>query len=150
MRLEDGYVAIDNFSPDHWSTLAYAETVMVECGFFQVGFDARMRQGRRHFRVMHEQCRKPKRPSSGAMGVVMDNKYSTTMRDGTVVQGHDDWHCVQDMVAAGLMTSKDDSVEPCVKLHLTDLGRDINGQLRAHKASGGSWKTFEPKLEQTV
>ena len=45
MKLEDGYVPPNLFGKDHWSTLAYMETIMVDCGGFQVGADPRMRAG---------------------------------------------------------------------------------------------------------
>jgi hypothetical protein len=32
MRADDGYIDIHLWGKDHWSTLAYIETVMVECG----------------------------------------------------------------------------------------------------------------------
>jgi hypothetical protein len=156
MTLDD-YVPIENFGADHWSTLAYAETVMVECAGFQVGYDPRMRQGRRHYRVMYEQCKRPKRPNNPSMGMVMDDKYSTPLKDGTVISGHDDWHCIQDCVNAGLLGVIDPNVdggvdcdanrvEPGVMLALSAKGHEINSQLRKHKAEGGRWKTFEPEL----
>ncbi len=43
-------VPVELWSKDHWSTLAYIETVMVEHGGrFEVGWDPRMRQNRRNF-----------------------------------------------------------------------------------------------------
>lgn len=169
MTLDDGYVPLELFGEDHWSTLAYAETVMVECAGFQVGYDPRMRQGRRNYRVMTEQCPRPVRPGSRAMGVVMDNKYSTRLNDGSTVERHDDWHCVQDMVAAGLMGVIDvaqrdgrferrtdaidadpELVEPKAVLGLTPLGMKIADQLREHKRQGGRWRDFSPKIEEAA
>lgn len=146
------YVPVENFGPDHWSTLAYAETVMMECGGFQVGYDARMRQGRRNYRVMQEECRRPSRPTSGGHGVVMEAKYSTVLKDGSVEVGHDDWSCVQDMVVAGLMGIKEGDkivtdvtlMEPSAVLHLTEEGQRLSNQVRAHKRGGGSWRDFAP------
>jgi len=142
MRLPDGYVPVALFGKDHWSTLAYMETVMVECAGFEVGFDPRMRQNRRNYRVMWEQVPHPKRVDSrSARGMVMDLKYSTKMKDGSVVQGHDDWSCVQDMANAGFLTAV---VEPGKVLHLTPLGRKMSDELRAHKRAGGSFGNFNP------
>ncbi len=149
MRLDDGYVPIQQFGPDHWSTLLYAETVMVDCAGFQVGFDPRMRQGRAHFRVMAEQYARPKRTTrhSVAQGAVMDKQHSTRLHDGSVVDGHDDWHCVQDLINAGLLGMKRhdgivlplvEDCDPGVVLHLTPLGSEVVRQLRDFKAAGGS------------
>ncbi|UTU09558.1 hypothetical protein CcrBL47_gp272c [Caulobacter phage BL47] len=150
MTLDDGYVPITLFGKDHWSMLAYAEIEAVECGGFQVGFDARMRQGRQHFRVMHEECRRPKRINGGHQGVVMRAEHGSRLNDGTYIENHDDWHCVQDMVAAGLMGVKKrdlilplvEEMEPGVFLHLTSLGHDVVSRLRRHKADGGNFAGF--------
>jgi len=151
MTLEDGYVPVAKFGKDHWSTLAYAETVMVDCGGFQVGLDPHMRQGRRHYRVMREQCIRPKRMGrvSPDMAMIMDMKYSTRLNDGTMVESHDDWHCVQDMAEAGYFRvgaepATADRVEPGVILHLSPLGRTVADALRQHKANGGTFSTFVP------
>lgn len=149
MTVDDGYVALEKFGKDHWSTLAYAETVMVECKGFQVGFDPRMRQCRHHYRVMREQCRSPKRPTSAPDHRCMwKPEYATVLNDGSMVEGHDDWHCIQDMINAGLFSLDGKAMEvgdcePGVVLHLSDLGRDYVNQLREHKARGGSFGTFK-------
>lgn len=153
MHADDGYIEIEKFGDDHWSTLAYAETVMVENQGFQVGFDGRMRQGRRHFRVMLSQCPRPRRQNHAgpAAAVVMQPQYATKLADGTQVEGHDDWHCVQDLVYAGLMGIKrgdgmilplPDDMEPGVTLFLTPLGEQAVSALRRHKTEGGGFATF--------
>lgn len=146
------YVPLSNFGKDHWSTFAYADTVIPDHRGFQVGFDGRMRQGRRHFRVMHEDCPTPRRTRHAGVhqSMVMDNRYSTKLKDGTVVEGHDDWHCVQDLVNAGLMGIKRrgmivplaEDVEPGVDLFLTPLGERFVTRLKRHKAEGGSFSTW--------
>ncbi len=157
MKLDDGYVPLEHFGEDHWSQIGYMDSVIVECAGFQVGYDPRMRQGRRHTRVMSEQCRRPKRPTNPAMGMVMEDRYSTRLKSGDQVSGHDDWHCVQDMIAAGLMgiinpevsggvESDADKMEPGVILTFTKQGWDVAHQLRQHKANGGRWRNFEYQL----
>lgn len=150
MTLDDGYVPMALWGKDHWSMLAYAETVMIDHAGFQVGYDARMRQGRQHYRVMLEECRRPKRTNGGHEGVVMKSEYGSRLNDGSFIEGHDDWHCVQDMVIEGLLGVKInglvvpsiEEMEPGVMLHLTDLGRDVAGKLRAHKADGKNFAEF--------
>ena len=139
----DDYIAMNRWSKDHWSTLAYLETVMVDCGGFQVGSDPRMRSNRRHFRVMHEECPRPKRATRGAGGVAMNAEHGTRLNDGCVVANHDDWMCVQDMAAAGLFTVGADEVQPGQTLHLSSRGQDVVAALRAHKAAGGNFAQFD-------
>lgn len=152
MTLDDGYVPVTKFGKDHWSVLAYAESVMMEVAGFQVGLDPRMRQGRRHYRVMREQCIRPKRASRvhPDMAMVMDSeKHGTRLNDGTSIAGHDDWHCIQDLAEVGYFRVGDkiataESVEPGVILHLSPWGRTVADALRAHKANGGTFSTFVP------
>jgi hypothetical protein len=132
-------IPMEQFGKDHWSTLAYIETVMVECAGFQVGFDGRMRQGRRNFRVIKEECPLPKRPNRCKMAIVMEPQWSTRLRNGSLIDGHDDWHCVQDLAEAGLLEGE---VEPGKTLQLTEQGKQVVGLLRDHKRNGGSYSTF--------
>lgn len=167
VRPADTIVPMDLWSKDHWSTLAYLETVMVEHeGRFQVGWDPRMRQNRRHFRVMWEQCPTPlrtkadssrdsadsSRDSGPIRGVVMENAHATRLSDGSHVSKHDDWACVQDMAEAGLFLAADSvtplamaDVEPGVILRLSERGAALCDALRAHKRKpGGRFATFRP------
>lgn len=140
----DEYIPMNKWSKDHWSTLAYLETVMVDAGGFQVGSDPRMRSNRRHFRVMHQECPKPKRPTKDwALGVVMDASHGTVLKDGSSVANHDDWMCVQDMAAEGLFTTDVDGVQPGETLHLSARGLALAAALRAHKAAGGTFASFD-------
>jgi len=143
----DEYISMAKWGKDHWSTLAYLETVEVECGGFQVGFDGRMRQGRRNFRVMSQECPKPKRPSKCPRpqdAEPMGREDGTRLNDGTVVEGHDDWYCVQDIAMESLFTTGVDSVEPGSILHLSKRGWDVVNALRKHKAGGGNYASFAP------
>lgn len=153
MTLDDGYVPEALFGRDHFSTLAYLETVMVDCGGFQIGADARMRSGRANFRVLLEQCPRPIRANSAPQGVVMDRAGGSRLNDGTIVTQHDDWHCIQDMAEAGyFMTGKRQKpgklvaaaadIQPKVWLHLSARGREVVNALRDFKASGRAYAEF--------
>ena len=139
----DDVIPITHFGRGHWSTLAYAETVMVECGGFQVGFDGHMRQCRRNFRVMSEECPRPTRLRSCGIGIPMDTAHSTILADGSVVEGHDDWHCIQDMVETGILSGE---CQPGEILQLTDLGKSLVEQLRDHKRKGGAYGNFRSRV----
>lgn len=140
----DDFIPMSHWGKDHWSTLAYAETVMTDCGGFQVGVDGRMRSGRRNFRVMTQGCPKPKRAGGGAAApaVVMEPGHSTKLKDGQCVTGHDDWSCIQDMAAEGLFNCGPDDVEPGVILSLSDKGTKILNALREFKRGGGQYAAF--------
>ena len=81
----DEFIPIENWGRDHWSTLAYIETIMVEKHAFTVTYDPHMRHNRRNYRVMGGM--EHVRP-----GPVMDRiKHASRLRDGTTVENHDDW-----------------------------------------------------------
>jgi hypothetical protein len=148
MHANAGYIPMAQWSKDHWATLAYIETVMVDNAGFQVGIDARMKTNRRNFRVMHEQCPNPKRamkPRTGPAGAIpMRPEHATRLADGTVVEQHDDWCCIQDMADAGLFTVQASQINPGAVLHLSERGQQIAEALRAHKARGGAFANFTP------
>lgn len=144
--MSDDYIPMNQWGKDHWSTLAYLETVMVDCAGFQVGADPRMRSNRRNARVMREQCARPKRSAHRwSPCVVMNPEHGTRLNDGKVLSNHDDWMCVQDMAEAGLFTVGVDGVEPGQTLHLSPRGLELCAQLRAHKAQGGKFANFTPE-----
>lgn len=136
------YVPIDKWGKDHWSTLAYIETVMVESAGFQVGFDGRMRQKRRHFRIMQEECPRPKRPRRCNQGIPMSPEQGSRLNDGTSIEGHDDWDCVQDMAVEGLFTVDVDDIQPGVILKFSEKGWDLIHKLREHKGQGKNFASF--------
>jgi hypothetical protein len=118
---------------DHWSTLAYVETRVVDHrGYIN---DAQMRS--------------------------RDSGYPTRLAGGVEEPNHGDWDCVRDMVSAGLLTFEriphDDmrrlsqktvyaNLTPAKivtrRITLTELGMKVAGELRAHKARGGNWRDF--------
>lgn len=139
----DEHVPIDRWSKDHWSTLAYIETVMVDCGGFQVGLDARMKTNRRNFRVFHERCPHPKRPWPTQMAMSMNPEHATRLKDGSQVASHDDWACLQDMAAAGFFNETPEDIDVGMIVTLSDKGRAVANALRDHKANGGQFAEFE-------
>lgn len=141
----DDYISMLNWHKDHWSTLAYVETVMVDNAGFQLGTDAHMRSNRRNFRVMAEACPRPKRASGAnpSLARVMQPQHTTRLKDGSPTDNHDDWACIQDMAAEGLFTVGPEDVQPAVVLHLSERGQGVCNALRAHKAAGGHFAGFD-------
>lgn len=131
---EEQLIPMSNWGKDHWSTLAFIETVMVENGFFPFKGDARMRSNRRHFRLM---------PSD--FGIVMPREQGSRLKDGTNAENHDDWCCIQDMAAEGLLDKPQEDLDVGVRVKFSDKGMRIAQQLRTHKMNKGSFGNFEPK-----
>jgi hypothetical protein len=66
-------------------------------------------------------------------------KYPTRLKDSVELEDHDDWDCLDDLEAAGLLEIRS-LVNGCVKL--TDRGKDVAGKLRSHLAGGGRLAGF--------
>jgi hypothetical protein len=133
------------WSKDHWSTLAYVDTVMVDCAGFELGLDARMRSNRRNFREMSS-VPTPKRAgrSVRSLAVVMELGDGTRLKDGQVVKSHDDWCCLQDMASVGFFTvGPDNGFAAGRTLHFSPLGQSVVEALRHHKQAGGQFATFD-------
>lgn len=140
----DTPIPMQAWGKDHWSTLAYIETVMEGCAGFQVGVDARMKTGRYHARVLAS-TPNPKRTTrpSAAIAMVMRPEHATVLKDGTRVEQHDDWHCLYDFQDAGLFNTTE-RFQPGDVLHFSPLGHALAAGLRAHKAQGGRFADYVP------
>lgn len=57
-----------------------------------------------------------------------------------IVPDHDDYACLDDFEAAGLVQNVGSGANP--RLWLTDKGWKMAGRLRRHKAEGGQWASF--------
>lgn len=135
----DDSVPMERWGKDHWSTFAYLETRVVD-GKGKID-NARMRCNarlHRHFAVV------------SPFGALQDgSKYPTRAKDGDI-ENHDDWSCLEDMVAAGLVraffqrTKYGEVFGDCrARVELTELGQKIAAQLRVYKAAGGNYHGFE-------
>ena len=162
------------FGKDHWSTFAYIETRTVD------------HQGTiEHDHMRCDPDRHPLLANAGRRALVhttglAGKKYPTFAKGGTLTENHDDYDCLDDLVAAGLLdvrmppvmdgtfrtaygkVIRDDGVpvdpdfvtgmvEQCVLMRhatwsLTHKGQQVAAALRAHKANGGRFGTFEPDL----
>jgi hypothetical protein len=118
-------IPIEEFGRDHWSTFGYLEVRVVDHGGVV---------DRRHMRCHHG--RHPQFAHEG--GDAVDTP--TRLRGGFRIYHHDDWDCLEDLEAAGLLESGGTGLHPVYSL--TDLGREVVGKLRAHKARGGTWDEF--------
>src|SRR5688572_21590317 len=84
-------VPVKDWGQDHWSTFAYLETRAVDAK--GVIDNRRMRCNPRLHRHL----------ANMGMGSIIDgSKYPTRLKVGTIDK-HDDWSCLEDMVAAGFL-----------------------------------------------
>jgi len=139
----DDYVPIEQWGKDHWSTFAYLETRAVDDG------------GMIDNRKMRCNARLHREFANIGPGhsIVDGKKYPTLLMGGKELENHDDWSCLEDMVAEDLIEAwhcikypNEVFANSIAKIALTELGWFIVGQLRHHKAKGGNFSTFCPEL----
>ena len=135
-EFRDFFVPMELWGRDHWSTLAYIETVETNMTEIIVRSDPRMRQNRHNYRVLGG------RPPAIPMRV----DQGSLLSDGRMAIGHDDWSCIQDFASVGLLNCGPDGVDVGQRIKLSEKGRAMAASLRAHKAGGGSFSTFKPEL----
>jgi hypothetical protein len=135
----DGYLPISEWGQDHWSTLVYLETCAVD-GRGIVNNNRMRCNPRLHREFM-----------STAPGAYTGepNKYPTRLANGCIQNDHDDWSCLEDMVAAGLVKAFFLQVEDAAfgnsqaVVEFLPAGRTIANDLRAHRAQHGNYKRFQ-------
>lgn len=138
--MSNNVIPIDRWGKDHWSTLAYIETRIV---------DHKGRLDMEHMRCdlrLH-------RSFTNRANIDCGGSYPTILADGSKLDRHDDWSCAEDAVALGLLTIDDEEATRRVRsprFSLTQRGLEIAALLRAHKARGGSFSTFRPELPAGV
>jgi hypothetical protein len=126
---------VEQFGRDHWNTLAFIETLCVD---LKGEMSDRSRQRMRTNIGTH--------PLMGFFpygtdGLEWKAKYDTRLRDGSQIPNHDDWNCADDCIAAQLLENIGTATNPVYKL--TAFGSRLCAALRAFKASGGSFATFD-------
>ncbi len=137
----NNFVDIGRWGKDHWSTLAYLECRAVDnkgmINNLQMRCDSRLH---RHFAHVE------------TMGMTDGGKYPTLLQGGIKLEKHDDWSCLEDMVEENLLKVefRGNAKFPNeifgnmeARVELTDLGKQVSGMLRTHKASGGTFSTFD-------
>lgn len=134
-RKADEPIAPAFFGKDHWSLLGYIETLTVDAphgrhGKF-VAFD--------HERMRCDVDRHP-----GLRGyripVTPGKKYPTRLAEMIELHDHDDWDCLADLEAAGIVQTGGTGILPTVKL--TELGQQVSAKLREHKGNEGNFSEF--------
>lgn len=128
-----GTVPPSSFGKDHFSVLAYAET---RCVDFKAQVDPN------HLRTNLERTTitQMRRTNPG-------KNYPSNIRGG-IVQNHDDWDCLGDLIAADWLTASfgagsSEQQAATGTYSLTPSGAAMAARLRAHKAAGGNFAGFE-------
>lgn len=137
-------VAMADFGKDHYSLLAYIETLCVDSinqGVGTINY-TRMR--------VNEKAHAPLAQNFARTGMKWKDEYGSRLRgywkeDGKTTDPdrllgqHDDVDCLDDLEAEGLVETLS-LVNGFVKL--TDKGRKISALLREHKSKGGYFSNF--------
>ncbi len=98
----DSIIPEDLFGRDHFSTLAYIETRLVDGKKYVICCDARMRTDAHNRRIfMHRPGKQISNPNRYMVAMIGRPASPTRLRDGIEVPQHDDWDCIQDMAKAG-------------------------------------------------
>jgi len=129
---EQEYIPIEQFGKDHWSTFIYIETRAV---------DHKGKLDNSHMRTDVDRHPMLLGDSQKRFGVCGDKKYPTCLKGGVDLEDHDDWDCIADLIAAGLIVDHITDVD--LTYRLTEKGWQIASQLRQHKANGGWCSNFE-------
>lgn len=144
-------VGMTRWGADHWSTLGYLETRIVDHRGM-INHDHMRCHGDRHPFMLVAKRR------SGLLGGGDGRAYPTRLRNGETAERHDDYDCIDDMIAAGLVgvvmppapdaTLVTGLVESELMTratyYLTEAGQAVAGELRAFKGAGGTWRRFVP------
>lgn len=135
---------VSKWGRDHWSTLLYIETRCV---------DYAGKLDNQHMRTDPRVHRKLLGDAQARFGGV--GRHSTRLRNGDEIDSHDDWSCVEEMVAYGLVevVSERDRCpgQPFtggeVRVRLTDLGWRVTHQIRRDRAEGKPTVRWQPTPE---
>jgi hypothetical protein len=122
-------ILLSDFGRDHWSLLAYCETVCVD------------RKGILEYeRMTCNTTRHPTKSGNFPFGgrPQWKDEYGTRTKNG-IIGWHDDFDCLDELEEYGFLTI--DYKKKKVKL--TELGLRTAGAIRMHKANSGTFSTFE-------
>lgn len=115
------------FGKDHWNTLAFLETQIVERLFPIDLRRMRVNENKRGFR------------NGNPFG--WQDDWSTKLKDGSRESGHDDIDVLDDLENFGYLKNNGTHINIIPKL--TEKGRKVCNAIREHKGSGGSFSTFD-------
>lgn len=126
------HIPMERWGKDHWSTLAYLETLAVDGSGWAIPVNVRMRTN---------EIRHPHLVGNTGTGsnALHGSKYPTRLKEGEV-KGHDDWDCVDDAIKEGLVKDVGTGLNRAYKF--TKLGKEAMAKLRQHKMDGKNFGDF--------
>ncbi len=117
------------FGKDHWSCLAFLETQIIDRNF--------------PIDIRRLRVNETKRPFRNGSPFGWNDSYSTKIKGGHQIFGHDDIDVIDDLEDLGYI--KNNGTHINIYPSLTKKGHRILSELREHKCNGGSFSNFEPK-----
>lgn len=134
----DDYIPVSDWGQDHWSVFAYLETCVIDhAGIVD---NRRMRCNSRLHRTL---------ANLNPWGQVIEGAASPTRLRHGVLDKHDDWSCLEDIIYAGYMTAQIGIAYPTrvfgsdqARVQLTPAGWRIAHALREFRGSGGNFREF--------
>lgn len=149
-RSVDGVTDVTPVTPvakwgrDHWTTLLYVETRCV---------DHRGKLDNQHMRTNPRVHRKLLGDAQARFGMM--GEHPTRLRNGDTIDRHDDWSCLEEMVAHGLVevvNERDRRPSKVftggeVTMRMTPLGWRVAHQIRRDRAEGKPSVVWQPSPE---
>jgi len=121
---------IQDWGRDHWGLLAYVETRCVD-------YEGKLALG-------HMRCNEAKHPLLKVINVSWDKTHGTRLKNNKILQGHDDWDCLEDLEREGFLEILS-LVNGVVKL--SEKGKEVASEIRKHKIDGGQFGSFQPNAK---
>jgi len=135
-------VTPEKFGKDHWSLLAYVETLVVDN---QPIDRRRMRcNPTTHPLLTAPYQHKRWEPQWGTR---LKGYFDAHDKAAHQLPEHDDWDCLEDLDAAGLVEFQ--TLTSGI-VRLTPEGRRVANELREHKQNGGNFASFTPTPEHVA
>jgi len=122
---------LESFGRDHWTTFLYIEVRCVDHGGIPNKVHMRCDR-RRHPWFVHMD------PADG----LHEGGYPTRLRGGAELHDHDDWDCVADLIAEGLLENLGSAINPVYRL--TAEGVRVASLLRVYKSTKKTVDGFSP------
>ncbi|MGR5558371.1 hypothetical protein ACQKQC_19035 [Vibrio fortis] len=120
-------VLISEFAKDHWALLAYVEDLCVNSS-----------DGIGSIEKRRMRCNPERHPNESA-NYAWKDEYGSRITGGQVVPGHDDWDCLNELEANGLVEVISMAN---LAIKMTQHGNEVTAMVRSHKAAGGNYASF--------
>lgn len=141
---------VSKFGKDHWSLLAYVESRCVD-GDAGVGtlVCAHLRGNSHTHPLLANTAWKPGFSTrlKGFFEYEQRSDVAKAIEAGFMLEGHDDWDCLDDLAAAGYVEILSLANG---RVRMTEAGLEMAAQVRQHKARGGQFAGFSPAADAAV